>query len=634
MKTCHNLFVGVGFFILCCTMFTACVNHISEEEGEIINNGDIPLKFVADIHEIMNTRVVNNSFGEKDEVGLFALAGTTTMQEERYADNLHFVRSSTGEFVSDESVYYPDDGVTLNLISYYPYQKGGVAMGESSMQVTVATTQDKLDDYSHSDFLVASKKEVLASKDAVALTYNHQFFRMKIVLVPGEEENIEEILSVKPTLSVSGFYTKTIYDFQKKTFSAYSEEKDITPAGEWEIKDGRLVGKELILIPQEATAGYQYITLEAAGKLYTSLLPSTLQLESGKQRELEITFVSAEDILMSKVNGEIGDWDGTEVDHTESGILHKYIDVSKLTFEKSNVYKVIHSGKQVAEICKEYLVTPDFSSQAIVAYPMKEDGSVNLSQGIVAQLLGKSGKVNGGSVSWNMEDHSLTYVDGTLLARNNVYVLADGTISLSVAMADDVLSVLALEDVARDVRGGVIHNYPLVKIGTQYWMRSNLEASLYVNGDALPKLNQVTANIAGYLQSTTEHYFYTANVALSGRILPTHWSIPNWEDWNILKDYLKGEASLLKSGTWLSLKTKEQVQPATNLSGFNGIPVGMYVGAFQADYENKHLAYWTLDNTNATIDTKVFYMKSDTNIIEESNAGIDTKAFAIRCIRK
>ena len=232
MKTCHNLFVGVGFFILCCTMFTACVNHISEEEGEIINNGDIPLKFVADIHEIMNTRVVNNSFGEKDEVGLFALAGTTTMQEERYADNLHFVRSSTGEFVSDESVYYPDDGVTLNLISYYPYQNSGVAMGESSMQVTVATTQDKLDDYSHSDFLVASKKEVLASKDAVALTYNHQFFRMKIVLVPGEGENIEEILSVKPTLSVSGFYTKTIYDFQKKTFSAYSEEKDITPAGE------------------------------------------------------------------------------------------------------------------------------------------------------------------------------------------------------------------------------------------------------------------------------------------------------------------------------------------------------------------------------------------------------------------
>ena len=92
---------------------------------------------------------------------------------------------------------------------------------------------------------------------------------------------MEDMLSVKPTLSVSGFYTKTSYDFQKKTFSGYSEEKDIIPAGEWEIKDGRLIGKEFILIPQEATPGYQYITLEAAGRLYTSPLPSTLQLKSG-----------------------------------------------------------------------------------------------------------------------------------------------------------------------------------------------------------------------------------------------------------------------------------------------------------------------------------------------------------------
>ncbi|WP_195470780.1 fimbrillin family protein [Bacteroides xylanisolvens] len=634
MKTCHSLFVGVGSFILCCTMFTACVNHISEEEGEIVNNGDIPLKFVADIHEIMNTRVVNNSFGEGDEVGLFALAGTTTMQEERYADNLHFVRSSTGEFVSDESVYYPDDGVALNLISYYPYQNSGVAMGESFMQVTVATTQDNPDDYSHSDFLVALKGDVFASKDAVALSYNHQFFRMKIILVPGEEESVEEMLSVKPTLSVSGFYTKAVYDFQQQIFSAYSEEEDITPAGEWEIRDGRLVGKELILIPQEASEGYQYIMLKAAGKSYISLLPPTLQLKSGKQRELEIVFVSAEDVLMSKVNGEIGDWDGTEVDHTESGILHEYIDVSKLTFEKSNVYKVIHLGKQVAEICKEYLVTPDFSSQAIVAYSMKEDGSVNLSQGTVVQLLGKLGKVNGGSVSWNVEDYSLEYSGGALPVRNKVYVLADGTISLSVTLADNVLPVLAQEDIVRDVRGGIIHNYPLVKIGTQYWMRDNLEASLYTDGEMLPKVDAVTANTVGYLQSAAEYYFYTANIALSGKILPAHWSIPNWEDWNILKEYLKGDASLLKSGTWLPLKSEELIQPVTNLSGFNGMPVGMYVGAFQADYEKKHLAYWTLDNTNTAIDTKVFYLKSNTNIIEESNAGVDTKAFAIRCIRK
>ena len=634
MKTCHDLFVGIGLLILCSVSLTACVNHISEEEGEIINNGDIPLKFVADIHEIVNTRVANNNFEEGDEVGLFALAGSTTMQEERYADNLHFVRSSSGDFISDESVYYPDDGVTLNLISYYPYQEEGVAMGESTMQVAVATSQDKSKDYSYSDFLVASKEDVLASKEAVALTYNHQFFRLKVVLVPGEGENVEDMLSVNPTLSVSGFYTKAISDFQKKTFFTYSEEKEITPAGEWEIEEGRLVGKELILIPQEATVGYQYITLEAGGKPYTCLLPSTLQLKSGKQRELEITFVADEDILMSKVSGEIGDWDGTEVEQTESVTLHKYVDVSKLTFEKSNVYKVLNSGKQVAEICKEYLVTPELSSQAIVAYPMKEDGSVDLSQGIVAQLLGKSGKVHGGSVSWNVEDNSLTYTVGNLAARNNVYVLADGKISLSVAVADNVLSVLALEDVARDVRGGMIHNYPLVKIGTQYWMRDNLETALYVNGDELPKLDAVTENAVGYLQSGAEHHFYTAGVALSANFLPAHWNIPNKGDWDLLNTYLKGDASLLKSGTWLPLKTGETVQPANNLSGFNAAPIGMWVEPNQNIFAGKHLAYWTLDDTNTAIADDVFYLKSDENTIGKSAPGVEKKAFAIRCIRK
>lgn len=97
------------------------------------------------------------------------------------------------------------------------------------------------------------------------MTYNHKFFRLKIALVSGEGEDVESMLTANPKLSVSGFYTKSIYDFQKKSYSSFTDEKDIIPTGEWEIVDERLVGKDLILIPQEATVGYQYITLEANG---------------------------------------------------------------------------------------------------------------------------------------------------------------------------------------------------------------------------------------------------------------------------------------------------------------------------------------------------------------------------------
>jgi len=164
---------------------------------------------------------------------------------------------------------------------------------------------------------------------------------------------------------------------------------------------------------------------------------------------------------------------------------------------------------------------------------MKEDGTADLSRGLVAQLLGKTGKVHGGNVVWDTENHSLNYTPGTLPARNNIYVMANGEVSLSVAMGDDVLQVLALEDVARDVRGGMIHNYPLVKIGTQYWMRDNLKASFYIDGNEIPKLDAVTDGAVGYLQSEANatYYFYTASVALSGNILPNHWSVPTWEVW-------------------------------------------------------------------------------------------------------
>ena len=162
MKVFHYLPKNIGSFAIFSILLTACVNHISEENEAIIADGNIPLKFVTDIHELTNTRIVGNSFEEGEGVGLFALAGSTTMQEERYVDNLHFVRSSGGEFLSDELVYYPDDGVTLNLVSYYPYRQEGVAIGESTMSVSVETNQEVAADYSRSDFLVAIRDGVSA----------------------------------------------------------------------------------------------------------------------------------------------------------------------------------------------------------------------------------------------------------------------------------------------------------------------------------------------------------------------------------------------------------------------------------------------------------------------------------------
>ena len=80
MKVFHYLPKNIGSFAIFSILLTACVNHISEENEAIIADGNIPLKFVTDIHELTNTRIVGNSFEEGEGVGLFALAGSTTMQ--------------------------------------------------------------------------------------------------------------------------------------------------------------------------------------------------------------------------------------------------------------------------------------------------------------------------------------------------------------------------------------------------------------------------------------------------------------------------------------------------------------------------------------------------------------------------
>ena len=177
---------GIGLILIFPFFITACVNHFSEDGENTTNIDNIPLRFTANIHKVVKTRISGNAFDKDDAVGLFALAGSTTLTEERYADNLLFKRSENDIFETEETVYYPDDGVTVNLISYYPYNEEGIATGKTTMQISVETEQELPENYSYSDFLVATSGELKANSEPVALSYNHKFFRLNIVIVPGK----------------------------------------------------------------------------------------------------------------------------------------------------------------------------------------------------------------------------------------------------------------------------------------------------------------------------------------------------------------------------------------------------------------------------------------------------------------
>lgn len=201
---------------------------------------------------------------------------------------------------------------------------------------------------------------------------------------------------------------------------------------------------------------------------------------------------------------------------------------------------------------------------------------------------------------------------------------------MSVTPAENLLSVSP--DLFCDVRGETIHKYPIVKIGTQYWMRSNLEAILYTDGDAILELMNMVEDATGYL-SNNGNYFYTSNAVLTNKLLPADWRIPTWNDWNLLNTYLGEDASLLKSGEWKLIKDETVLGEASNLSGFNALPVGLWWTKGKiADYEGRYLGYWTLDNTGLSVD-EAFLLKSNSNTSSPGSISTE-KAYALRALRK
>ena len=587
----------------------------------------IPFSFVGHVSKMASLRMQDDSFEEGDSVGVFALAGSSSLEEERYFDNECFVRSSGSLFTAADPLFYPDSETPLDIISYYPYSPQGIAPGESALAVSVQADQGIAGNYPKSDFLVAEKTGQHASMEPVDLEYRHKFFRLNIVLSPNGGVTAEELLDADPQVSVHGFYTKAAYDFSDSTYVGYQDEAVVSPAGAWSVEDGELSGKHAILIPQETTVGYQYIMLEVKGKRYKCWLPDELELGEGKQCRLRIAFEAEEDVLLGSLSGEISSWvDGEDMQAT-SDPLRKYISIASLDFTQSCVFKVLdETGSRVGEICKEYLLAPGVSAQALVFYPAV-DGVADLSRGTAVSVLGSQGDVHGGSVSWDVAENTLRYTPGHSVMPERIYFHAGGQISTAVSAGEEPRRVMAIADILRDTRGGSIRNYPLVKIGTQYWMRESLAASAYTDGSGIPQLPSMADRAFGYIRSGVRDYFYTALAVLSGRLVPDGWRIPCSEDWCRLRDYLGNDAGLLKSGSWGA-----SPEPLGNLSGFGAEAIGFALtGGDVESYRGKYAGFWTMNSDTLSLS---FMLTAESDTIVFGGSDPYNRALSLRVIRE
>jgi len=179
-----------------------------------------------------------------------------------------------------------------------------------------------------------------------------------------------------------------------------------------------------------------------------------------------------------------------------------------------------------------------------------------------------------------------------------------------------------------------------IKIGSQRWMRKNLDVTAYRNGDPIPN---VTGNDDWRNLSTGAYCDVNNNPANSptnGRLYnrwamgdsrglcPTGWHIPSDDEWTTLMNYLGG-------GDVAGGKMKESgyahwYQPntgATNSSGFTAIPAG-YRDGFDGSFCTVGI-YGLWWSTGPTHDLWFNFNEDSSLGNTDSNAG---EGHSVRCI--
>ena len=155
--------------------------------------------------------------------------------------------------------------------------------------------------------------------------------------------------------------------------------------------------------------------------------------------------------------------------------------------------------------------------------------------------------------------------------------------------------------------------YGTIIIGEQVWMTSDLKTELYNNGDTIPEYNGNNSigsfskhAISG--ENNELNIFYSWNIALSNKIAPEGWRVPNKGDYQTLISTLGGSnlaGGKLKESGYTSWNFPNNF--ATNESGFSASGGGYRNELGIVQDSGKKCFFWSSDTIRSG-DTASLYL--------------------------
>ena len=224
--------------------------------------------------------------------------------------------------------------------------------------------------------------------------------------------------------------------------------------------------------------------------------------------------------------------------------------------------------------------------------------------------------------------------DNPVLSEQYIFELINGLPCLNVPFVTDING----------------NTYRTVKIGTQCWLRENLNVLNYNDGVAIP---HVSGNSAWANQNSGARCWYGNDSATyatvyggmynwhavnSGKLCPTGWHVPTNSEWTTLTDFVGGTSTA--GNTLKSTLTEPSPHPrwnspnsgATNATGFSALPGG-YRNYSDGMFDNIGYGghWWT---STAHSSTRAYRVELY-SIVGSVFTGNDdyVNAFSVRCVK-
>lgn len=207
--------------------------------------------------------------------------------------------------------------------------------------------------------------------------------------------------------------------------------------------------------------------------------------------------------------------------------------------------------------------------------------------------------------------------------------------------------------VCRDADG---NNYPVVKIGTQWWMAKNLNTTKFRNGESIPYVVAQQEWTGAYqTPAMCNNYDNAAYGLLYGKLYnwnavndsrglaPQGWHVATHEEWTILKNhvdshwgFLANVAKALSSHDYWRASTVDgsvgKNTQLNNLTGFNALPGGDRGGTNGTYFNVTEVGFWWTSTSFNISNAWYWYFSFDALYVVWDN-GAKRFGMSVRCVK-